>query len=44
VDPGGKLRGQASLSEGASLGSLEGGSFTGDSSVEESSGDRHLSS
>ena len=41
---GGKFRGQASLSEGARLGSLEGGSFTGDLGVEEGSGDGHLSS
>jgi len=35
--------GQASLSVWASLGSLEGGSFTGDLCVEEGSGEGHLS-
>jgi len=40
---GGGLRGQASLSVWALLGSLEGGSFTGDLCVEEGSGDGHLS-
>jgi len=40
---GGGLRGQASLSVGTSLGSLEGGSFTGVLCVEEGSGDGHLS-
>jgi len=40
---GGGLRGQSSLTVGVLLGSLEGGSFTGDLCVEEGSGDGHLS-